>query len=140
MSDTGVQDNSGDFLIPRDDVDGVKMTDAELADVMSSMSNDEAIEAVARGLLYERGYRDLDRDTEDEMVRDLVSRINNAVGTAVIEAVPENEQDSLEGLVTDGNTEGLRALVERSGRKLEDVMAEALENFGRKYLEEKTEK
>lgn len=140
MGDTDMQDTNGTFFVPKNNgSDEAKMTDDEVRDAFGKMSNEEAIETIARGLLYEKGYRDLDKDTEDEMVRDLVMRINTAIGMAVAEAVPENERGGLEELVKSDDGDKLRELVEKSGAKLENVMAEALEKFGKDYLEEKTE-
>ena len=140
MSDTDMQDNSGTLFVPKDDDrDEAQMTDEELRAAFENMSNDEAIETIARGLLYEKGYRDLNEETEEEMVRDLVMRIHNAIGAAVVEAMPEDERDGIEGIVESGGAEKLRELVEKTGVKLEDVMAEALEKFGRGYLEKKVE-
>ncbi len=108
----------------------------ELIDTLSNLSNEEAMVVIAKGLLEEKGFDDLDEDTEGEMIEDLVERMMDFVNRAVLEQLPEAEMAELDQMIAkdEATDEKIGELIQRAGIDTSEATMQALEKFREIYL------
>lgn len=113
----------------------------ELAATLQNLSNDEAMAVIAKGLLREKGFADLDEETEGEMIQDLVERMTDFVNRAVLEELPEEKMAELDQMIAEerASDEEVGRLIQESGIDTSVATMEALEKFREIYLNGNTE-
>ena len=112
-----------------------------LAATLQNLSNDEAMAVIAKGLLREKGFADLDEETEGEMIQDLVERMTDFVNRAVLEELPEEKMAELDQMIAEerASDEEVGRLIQESGIDTSVATMEALEKFREIYLNGNTE-
>lgn len=113
----------------------------ELAATLQNLSNEEAMVVIAKGLLREKGFTDLDEETEGEMIQDLVERMTDFVNRAVLEELPEEKMAELDQMIAEerASDEEVGRLIQESGIDTSVATMEALEKFREIYLNGNTE-
>lgn len=113
----------------------------ELAATLQNLSNDEAMAVIAKGLLREKGFTDLDEETEGEMIQDLVERMTDFVNRAVLEELPEEKMAELDQMIAEerASDEEVGRLIQESGIDTSVATMKALEKFREIYLNGNTE-
>ena len=109
--------------------------DADL-ESLKNMSNEEFLEAFAKGLLVEKGLGEMDDETRAEMIKDLVERITTFVNRAVLEALPEDKLEQINQLADgDVSVDEINKVVQESGIDTDQITTNALEKFRSIYLD-----
>lgn len=114
-------------------------TDANSPDVdkiLQNMSNEEILRAFAEGLLIEKGLGEMEPEVKEEMVEDLLERINAFIDRAALESLPAEKLEELDQMI-DGNTateENVAELIKNFGVNTDEMVAKALEKFRDVYL------
>lgn len=113
----------------------------ELAATLQNLSNDEAMAVIAKGLLREKGFTDLDEETEGEMIQDLVERMTDFVNRAILEELPEEKMAELDQMIAEerASDEEVGRLIQESGIDTSVATMKALEKFREIYLNGNTE-
>lgn len=113
----------------------------ELVATLQNLSNDEAMAVIAKGLLREKGFTDLDEETEGEMIQDLVERMTDFVNRAVLEELPEEKMAELDQMIAEerASDEEVGRLIQESGIDTSVATMKALEKFREIYLNGNTE-
>ncbi|MDO4760231.1 MAG: hypothetical protein Q4A33_02975 [Candidatus Saccharibacteria bacterium] len=122
--------------------DGQLMTDEELKAKLESMSNDEVLDIYMQSLLIEKGYTDLDEETENQMIAELKERATDMINFSIIDALPDDKAEEVSAKIENGEdaVEAMNAAIAEAGVDAEKITGEALEKFRELYLgEEKTE-
>ena len=70
---------------------GQLMTDEELKQQIDSMSNDEVLDVIMKSLLIEKGFTNLDEETESKMIADLKERAIDMINFSIIDALPDEK-------------------------------------------------
>lgn len=113
-----------------------EMTDEELRNALGKMSNEQILEVIAKSLLIEKGFTDLEPEVEQDMVKELVARETEYVNRALLAALPDDKMLELEKLADDENVseEQLTKLVASADIDAEAITSKALEEFRDLYL------
>ncbi len=113
-----------------------EMTDEELRNALGKMSNEQILEVIAKSLLIEKGFTDLEPEVEQDMVKELVARETEYVNRALLAALPDDKMLELEKLADDENVseEQLTKLVASADIDAEAISSKALEEFRDLYL------
>lgn len=104
--------------------------------ILQNMSNEEILRAFAEGLLIEKGLGEMEPEVKEEMVEDLLERINAFVDRAALESLPQEKLEELDQMI-DNNTataENVAELIKTSGQNTDEMVAKALEKFRDIYL------
>lgn len=119
----------------------VTTQDEEIAATLQNLSNEEAMAVIAKGLLQEKGFSDLDEETEGEMIQDLVERMTDFVNRAVLEELPEEKMAELDQMIAEerATDEEVGRLIQESGVDASAATMQALEKFREVYLNGSTE-
>lgn len=122
------------FVQPTTDASDI--SDEELKAILEGMSKEEVLAIFAKGLLIEKGFTDLDADTEADMINDLVQRLVFFVNESIVEALPEDKQKELE-VLTDSESvtdEKMDEIIRSAGIDIDGVTRGAMEKFREIYL------
>ncbi len=117
---------------------GQLMTDEELKQQIDSMSNDEVLDVIMKSLLIEKGYNDLDEETEQQMIAELKERAIDMVNYSVIDALPVEKAEEVAEKIEQGEDAEavMNKAVEESGIDAEAITQDALAKFRELYLGE----
>ncbi len=117
---------------------GQLMTDEELKQQIDSMSNDEVLDVIMKSLLIEKGYNDLDEETEQQMIAELKERAIDMVNYSIIDALPVEKAEEVAAKIEQGEDAeaAMSKAVEESGIDAEAITQDALAKFRELYLGE----
>ncbi len=117
---------------------GQVMTDEELKQQLESMSGDEILDAYVQSLLIEKGFTNLDEETESKMIADLKERAIDMVNFSIIDALPDDKAAEISERIDNGeDAEALiNAAVEEAGIDAQKITGEALDKLRELYLGE----
>ena len=112
------------------------MTEQELDEVISNMTNEEIYCLFAVNLLAEKGYTDLQTPEGQEMILELVPRIEAFITQELYLALPEKQTKELDGLINleAASPEELQKLYDDANINMDDVVSGAMEKFREIYL------
>lgn len=117
---------------------GQVMTDEELKQQLESMSGDEILDAYVQSLLIEKGFTNLDEETESKMIADLKERAIDMINFSIIDALPDDKAAEISERIDNGeDAEALiNAAVEEAGIDAQKITGEALDKLRELYLGE----
>ena len=117
---------------------GQVMTDEELKQQLESMSGDEILDAYVQSLLIEKGFTNLDEETESRMIADLKERAIDMINFSIIDALPDDKAAEISERIDNGeDAEALiNAAVEEAGIDAQKITGEALDKLRELYLGE----
>jgi RNA-splicing ligase RtcB len=117
---------------------GQTMTDEELRQQLEGLSGDEILEAYVQSLLIEKGFTNLDEETESKMIADLKERAIDMINFSIIDALPDEKAAEIAEKVENGeDAEALmNAAVEEAGIDAQKITGEALDKLRELYLGE----
>ncbi len=110
--------------------------DSNIDEIIKNMSNEEILRAFANGLLVEKGLSKVEPDVREQMVNDLLERINAFIDRAVLESLPAEKLEELDKMLDAGTAteEKIAELVRVSGVNTEEMITDALAKFHDIYL------
>lgn len=94
------------------------------------------LEEFAEKLLEDKGFKDLDNEVREEMLQDLVGRLNNQINASLIEALPPEKAEELNKMTDDENTKEseIQKFFAENVTDFTGVFVSALIGFRKTYL------
>ncbi|MBR6532189.1 hypothetical protein IKT64_00205 [Candidatus Saccharibacteria bacterium] len=117
---------------------GQVMTDEELKQQLESMSGDEILDAYVQSLLIEKGFTNLDEETESKMIADLKERAIDMINFSIIDALPDDKAAEISERIDNGEDAEtlMNTAVEEAGIDAQKITGEALDKLRELYLGE----
>lgn len=112
------------------------LTDEEYNKIVSGLSNEDAYRIFAINLLVEGGNIDLDNPEGEEMIDQIVMRLEAFVSQELMMALPDRQSEELDGLINlnQASTEEIEKLFKDAGLDTKEIIGKALDKFRRIYL------
>lgn len=109
---------------------------SDIDGILQNMSNEEILRAFAEGLLIEKGLGEMEPEVKEEMVEDLLERINAFVDRAALESLPPEKLEELNRMIDNDTAtpDNVAELIKNSGQNTDEMVAKALEKFRDVYL------
>jgi len=85
-------------------------------------------------LIAEKSFENIDGETMAQMKEDLMSRIEDRINAAILEAMPEDKLEDFNKILDSGTPENIQKFTQENIPNAEEVIAKALVSFRERYL------
>jgi hypothetical protein len=100
----------------------------------SSNQQSLTLETYVDRLLEEKDLEVSSPEVQEQLKKDLLVRVEDAINTAIITNLPERVLPEMENTLKTGNVETVQKLAAKHIKNLDQVVAEALLRFRRTYI------
>ena len=95
---------------------------------------DDALNGFIEQILFERGAGALPEDVQAQMKQDLMKRAEDRINAGILAALPPEQLESFEKIVTNGSREEIEAFTRTHIPNLDEVIGKELAEFKALYL------